>query len=151
MPVGTKAHASNLSHHPFPDLTERLSMSIADRGRSRRPARCPLPYSEFEPSFLISFGRRYNFRWTPIFFHRSVSACFGRHAATLPFHPAPPAPVPCFTTMARRSILEIISPLYPSPASGDETAIRAAIRAPAPLFVASLAPWRMTVLGSRQR
>ncbi|WP_336960616.1 hypothetical protein [Sphingobium aquiterrae] len=41
MPVGAKAHASNLSHHPFPDLTERLSMSIADRGRSRRPARCP--------------------------------------------------------------------------------------------------------------
>ena len=31
MPVGAKAHASNLSHHLFPDLTERMSANIADR------------------------------------------------------------------------------------------------------------------------
>ena len=30
-PVGPKAHASNFSHHLFPDLTERLSAKIADR------------------------------------------------------------------------------------------------------------------------
>lgn len=30
MPVGPKAHASNLSHHLFPNLTERLSANIAD-------------------------------------------------------------------------------------------------------------------------
>jgi len=30
-PVGPKAHASNISHHLFPDLTERLSADIADR------------------------------------------------------------------------------------------------------------------------
>jgi NAD(P)-dependent dehydrogenase (short-subunit alcohol dehydrogenase family) len=31
MPVGWKAHASNVSHHMFPDLTERLSAKIADQ------------------------------------------------------------------------------------------------------------------------
>lgn len=31
MPVGWKAHASNVSHHIFPDLTERLSAKIADQ------------------------------------------------------------------------------------------------------------------------
>lgn len=31
MPVGWKARASNISHHIFPDLTERLSADIADR------------------------------------------------------------------------------------------------------------------------
>ena len=29
-PVGWKAHASNISHHLFPDLTERMSANIAD-------------------------------------------------------------------------------------------------------------------------
>jgi short-subunit dehydrogenase len=31
MPVGPKAHAANISHHLFPDLTERLSANIADK------------------------------------------------------------------------------------------------------------------------
>lgn len=31
MPVGPKAHLSNISHHLFPDLTERLSGSMAKR------------------------------------------------------------------------------------------------------------------------
>jgi hypothetical protein len=31
MPVGLTAHASNISHRLFPDLTERLSANIADR------------------------------------------------------------------------------------------------------------------------
>jgi hypothetical protein len=31
MPVGWKAHASNVSHHIFPDVTERLSAKIAGR------------------------------------------------------------------------------------------------------------------------
>ncbi len=30
MPVDPKAHASNLSHHLFPNLTERLLANIAD-------------------------------------------------------------------------------------------------------------------------
>jgi hypothetical protein len=31
IPIGPKAHASKLSHHLFPNLTERLSANIAER------------------------------------------------------------------------------------------------------------------------
>lgn len=35
MPVGPKAHLSKLSHHIFPDLTERLSANIAEREKEK--------------------------------------------------------------------------------------------------------------------
>jgi short-subunit dehydrogenase len=49
MPVGPKARASDLSHHIFPDLTERLSANIADRESAKGG---PVPHNTgtlFEP------------------------------------------------------------------------------------------------------
>jgi short-subunit dehydrogenase len=48
-PVGAKARASDLSHHLFPDLTERLSATIADRERRRGDEVSDSTGSLFEP------------------------------------------------------------------------------------------------------
>jgi short-subunit dehydrogenase len=49
MPVGPKAHASNISHHIFPDLTERLSANIADREVKKAWDAPPTTGSLYEP------------------------------------------------------------------------------------------------------
>jgi len=49
MPVGWKAKASNLSHHIFPDLTERLSADIADREARKAAPLAPTEGAIYEP------------------------------------------------------------------------------------------------------
>jgi short-subunit dehydrogenase len=49
MPVGLTAKASNLSHHLFPDLTERLSANIASREVKKAGPLSPTSGSLFEP------------------------------------------------------------------------------------------------------
>jgi short-subunit dehydrogenase len=49
MPVGPKAHASNISHHIFPDLTERLSANLAAREIKRADALPPTSGSIYTP------------------------------------------------------------------------------------------------------
>ena len=48
-PVGPKAHASNISHHIFPDLTEHLSANIADREIKKAWPRETTTGSLYEP------------------------------------------------------------------------------------------------------
>jgi short-subunit dehydrogenase len=49
IPVGPKARASDLSHHLFPDLTERLSANIANRQRAKGTPVPPTTGTLFEP------------------------------------------------------------------------------------------------------
>ena len=49
MPVGPKAHPSNLSHHLFGDLTERMSASIAKREIDKAGPLPPTSGSIYEP------------------------------------------------------------------------------------------------------
>ena len=49
MPVGAKARASSMSHHPFPGLTERMSANIADREVERAGPLPPTSGSIHEP------------------------------------------------------------------------------------------------------
>ncbi|MEO3432836.1 SDR family NAD(P)-dependent oxidoreductase [Inquilinus sp. CAU 1745] len=49
MPVGAKAHSSNISHHVFPDLTERMSATIADREVKKAGSLPPTTGSIYEP------------------------------------------------------------------------------------------------------
>ena len=49
MPVGPKAHASNISHHIFPDLTERMSASLAKKESEKAMAAQHTTGTLFEP------------------------------------------------------------------------------------------------------
>ncbi len=49
MPVGAKARASDTSHHLFPDLTERMSASIADSEVKKAAPLQPTTGSLYEP------------------------------------------------------------------------------------------------------
>ncbi len=49
MPVGWKAHASNISHHLFPDLTERLSADIAEREVNKAGPLAPTAGAIYQP------------------------------------------------------------------------------------------------------
>jgi short-subunit dehydrogenase len=49
MPVGPKAHASNISHHIFPDLTERMSANIAQKESKKAMKVSDTKGSLFEP------------------------------------------------------------------------------------------------------
>ena len=49
MPVGIKAHASNLFHHLLPDLTERMTADVADREVKKAAPHAATPGSIYEP------------------------------------------------------------------------------------------------------
>ena len=49
MPVGAKAHASNISHHIFPDLTERMSASLAKKESEKAMEASHTKGALFEP------------------------------------------------------------------------------------------------------